>query len=184
MVSKRKFIQLLLKSLLIGGTVSSMTITLLLLFRDYETIDEEVKDMNQIGFKFVSNLRQYNRYYASDGQFYPRVKVISGINTVLRELISLSNLIGGVQENHYLTQTSGISMAILWISSHLDNGVELLYTTGLFITSHVLQFFLIIITLWFAYLIQEDRELSDKRRQTNGDHKPTNNDQAYAESQV
>ena len=184
MVSTKKVIQLLLKSLLIGGTVASMTITLLLLFRDYQTIDEEVKDMNKIGFKYVSNLRQYNRVYENDRQFYPRVKLMSSFNTVLREVISMSNLIGGFKEHHYLTQTSGLSLAILWISSHFDNGVELLYTTSLYITSHVLQFFLIIITLWFAYLIQDDNVPKDDRRHSTNELGPTDHDFPRAETQV
>lgn len=147
----------MLKALLISGTVSSMTITLLLLFRDYQTIDKEESDIRR-GYQWVPNAGQHsNRYLSSDRQYYPRVKLMSSINTVLRELISLSNLIGSIREHHYLTQTSGISLAILWISNHFDNGVELLYTSRLFISSHVLQFFLILISLWFAYLIRDDK---------------------------
>ena len=158
MILKKKIIHLLLKSLLIAGTVASMTITLLLLFRDYQMITEEEYESNRIGYKRVSNVRLYNRMYSSDRQFYPRAKLMTSVNTILREMISLSNLIGGVRESHYLTQTSGISLAIIWISTHLDNGVELLYTTSLFITSHVLQFFLVMVSLWFAYLIQEENK--------------------------
>ena len=156
MVSLRKVILLFLKVLLISGTISSMTITLLLLFRDYQTIDKEETEVRKIGYQFVPYVRQHNRYLSSDRQYYPRVKFMSSINTILRELISLSNLIGSIREHHYLTQTSGISLAILWISNHFDNGVELLYTSHLFISSHVLQFFLIVITLWFAYLIRDE----------------------------
>ena len=162
MVCLRKVILLFLKVLLISGTISSMTITLLLLFRDYQTIDKEETEVRKIGYQLMPNVRQHNRYLSSDQQYYPRVKLMSSINTILKELISLSNLIGSIREHHYLTQTSGISLAILWISNHFDNGVELLYTSHLFISSHVLQFFLILITLWFAYLIRNESHNNNK----------------------
>ncbi|CAG2108111.1 unnamed protein product [Medioppia subpectinata] len=111
-----------------------------------KTIDREEFDVRRSGY-LNTNVKQYKTVYSTDSHFYPRVKFISSLDTVLRELISLSNLIGGIKEHHYLTQTSGIWLAIIWISSHLDTGVELLYTTSLNLTSHVLQFFLIIITL-------------------------------------
>ncbi len=157
MASKRKYIQLLLKWLLIIGTVSSMTITFLLLFRDYANIDKEAIHMSRISFR-------NNRFVALDTNYFESAKIISSVNTILRESVSLFCLIGGLKENHYLTQTSGISMAIIWISSHLDTGLELLYTTSLFLTSHVLQLMVTLIALSFAYLIR-DNVKTDKSEQ-------------------
>jgi multisubunit Na+/H+ antiporter MnhC subunit len=101
---------------------------------------------------------------ALDTNYFESAKIISSVNTILRESVSLFCLIGGLKENHYLTQTSGISMAIIWISSHLDTGVELLYTTSLFLTSHVLQLMVTLIALSFAYLIR-DNVKTDKSEQ-------------------
>ena len=146
-----------IKISLIMGLASVMTIWGMLLVKQIEQINQE----ELIYYKSLSSKTSSKIYsqFGIDKQYYSRAKILISANALLREVIWVLGLIGSLKDSNYLTQTSGMSMAIVWLATHLNVGDELWFTSKLFLVGNILKLIVTVLTLVYGYFLNGKTKL-------------------------
>lgn len=93
-----------------------------------------------------------------DYDSFARARVITISNNAMRELIALMMVIGTIRNCFYLCQTSAILSTIIWLATHVIIGEGLWFASRLFLTQHFLYICVIVVSLIYAYILNEKKE--------------------------